>query len=122
MTMKQTLVMAVCALAVASVAYAQQQDVVEIEGGAGYVFGSGTEDPGPSLPTLVLAVVGWPTEHWGVAMRRVQGPGEDLYATPVEIPDRTFLGLGHVRYWTVTARHRGSLCRDPGLALGCGIM
>src|SRR5580765_6195060 len=94
--MKMILTLTLCSLAIADIAHAQRQDVVELEGGGGYVFGSGAEDPGPSLPTLDAAVVVWATERWGVAVRRVEGPGEDLYTTPAEIPDRTFLGVGHL--------------------------
>jgi hypothetical protein len=111
-----------CSVALADFGYAQTRTVVELEGGGGYVFGSGAEDPGPSLPTLDAAIVVWPTERWGVAVRRVEGPGDDLYATPVEIPDRTFLGVGHLHYWTVTARHRRSISRDLGLEIGAGMM
>jgi hypothetical protein len=66
-------------------------------------------------------IVVWPSQRWGVALRRVEGPGEDLYS-PVEIPDRTFLGGGHLHYWTVTARHRRSTSRGLGVEIGFGIM
>ncbi len=120
--MRRILTLTLCCLALAEVAYAQRRNVVEFEGGGGYVFGSGTESPGPSLPTLDGAVVVWATPRWGVALRRVAGPGEDLYATPLEGSDRTFLGTGHLYYWTVTARHRRSLSRDFGLEVGFGVM
>jgi len=120
--MRTILTLTLCSLALAEIASAQRQDVVELEGGGGHVFGSGTEDPGPSLPTVDAAVVVWVTEHWGVALRRVEGPGEDLYVNPVEIPDRRFLGVGHLRYWTVTARHRQPMFRAFGLEIGVGMM
>jgi len=120
--MRKILALTLCSLALAEVAYAQRRAVVELEGGGGYVFGSGAEDPGPSLPTLDAAIVVWATERWGVAVRRVEGPGENLYAPPVEIPDRTFLGVGQLHYWTVTARHRRSISRDLGLEIGFGML
>ena len=119
--MRKILMLTLCSVALAEVAYAQRQGVVEFEGGGGYVFGSGAEDPGPSLPTLDAAIVVWATERWGVAVGRVEGPGEDLYA-PVESLDRTFLGVGHLHYWTITARHRRSISRDLGLEIGFGMM
>lgn len=120
--MRKILTLTLCCVALAEVAYAQRRNVVELEGGGGYVFGSGTEGSGPSLPTLDAAVVVWASEHWGVALRRVAGPGEDLVANPVQRGDRTFLGHGHVHYWTVTARHRRSVSRHLGLEVGGGMM
>ena len=55
-------------------------------------------------------------------LRRVAGPGEDLYTPPVEIPDRTFLGVGHLQYWTATARYRRSISRELGLEIDFGMM
>src|SRR5262245_49228492 len=120
--MGKILTMTLWSLALADVAHAQQPCLVEIEGGGGYVFGSGVEDPGPSLLTLDATIVVWVTGRWGVAVRRVAGPGEDLYGAPVEIPDRTFLGLGHLHYWAMTARHRRSLSSDLGVEIGFGMM
>jgi len=120
--MRTILTSVLCSLTLAEIAHAQRPDVVEIEGGGGYVFGSGAEDPGPSLPTVDATIVVWATKSWGVAVRRVEGPSEDFYTTPIEIPDRTFLGVGHLHYWTVTARHRRSLSRALGLELGGGMM
>jgi hypothetical protein len=108
-----------CSIAVADFGYAQSRATVEFEGGGGYVFGGGTEDPGPSLPALDGTIVVWPVERWGLAVRLVEGPGEDLH-TPIESLDRTFLGSGHLRYWTVTARYRRPLRRDLGLEVGFG--
>ena len=51
--MSRILVLAgLCSLGLANFGYAQSRTVVELEGGGGYVFGSGAEDPGPSLPSL----------------------------------------------------------------------
>lgn len=86
--MRQILVLAVCSLGLADLGYAQQP-VVELEGGGGHVFGVGAGAPGPSVPTLDAAVVIWPAERWGVALRRVEGPGEDLYPIPKESLDHT---------------------------------
>jgi hypothetical protein len=108
-----------CGIGFADVGYAQSRSRIEFEGGGGYVFGGGTEDPGPSLPTLDAAFVVWPGERWGLAVRLVEGPGEDLHA-PIESLDRTFLGSGHLRYWTVTARYRRPLHRDLGVEVGFG--
>jgi hypothetical protein len=99
--------------------YAQNRATVEFEGGGGYVFGGGAEDPGPSLPTVDATIVVWPAERWGLAARLVEGPGEDLH-TPREGLDRTSLGVGHLHYWTVTARHRRPLSRSLGVELGFG--
>jgi hypothetical protein len=120
--MRKILTLTLCSLALAGSAHAQRQDVVELEGGGGYLFGSGAEDPGPSVPTVDAAIVVWAAPRWGVAVRRVEGPGEDLYTPPIEIPDRTFLGVGHLRYWTVTARHRRPISRDLGFEIGFGLM
>ena len=110
-----------CSLGLADLGYAQQP-VVELEGGGGHVFGVGAGAPGPSVPTLDAVVVVWATEHWGVALRRVEGPGEDLYTTPKESPDRTFLGVGNLHYWTLTARRRQSISGNLGFEIGFGMM
>src|SRR5436309_2253457 len=115
---KKILALAVCSLGLADLGYAQQP-VVELEGGGGYLFGGGAENPGPSLPSLDAAIVVWPSERWGVAVRQVEGPGEDLHP-PVESLDRTFLGVGYLRYWTITARHRRPISHDLGLEIGFG--
>jgi len=94
---------------------------VEIELGGGYVVGGGAEDPGPSLPAFDVGVAFWATEHWGVAVRRVEAPGEDLHEPSVG-GDRTFLGSGHLAYWTVTARRRSSVTTRLGLELGFGLL
>lgn len=119
--MRKILVLAVCSLVLADLGHAQERPVVELEGGGGYAFGGGGENPGPSLPTLDAAIAVWPTERWGLAVRLVEGPGEDLHA-PIESLDRTFLGLGHLHYWTVTVRHRRSLSPDLGLEIGFGML
>jgi hypothetical protein len=97
-------------------AYAQR---VEIELGGGYVVGGGVENPGPSLPTFDAGVVVWLWPRWGVALRVVEGPGEDLHE-PVVGFDRTFLGQADLHYWTVTVRHRIALTRHRGFELGFG--
>lgn len=120
--MRKILILAgLCSLAFPDLGYAQRRPVIEVEGGGGYVFGGGGENPGPSLPTLDLALVVWPAERWGLAVRLVEGPGEDLHA-PVESLDRTFLGFGHLHYWTVTARHRRVAQRDLGFEAGFGML
>jgi hypothetical protein len=108
-----------CSIGIVDGGYAQSRPVVEFEGGGGYVFGGGTEDPGPSLPTLDATIVVWPASRWGLAVRLVEGPGEDLHL-PIESLDRTSLGSGHLRYWTVTARYRRPLQRDLGVEVGFG--
>jgi hypothetical protein len=118
----RVLVLAVtCALGLADRGYAQGGAVVEIGGGAGYVFGGGAEDPGPSLPAFDAIVYLWPFERWGVGVRWVEGPGEDRHPA-IESLDRAFLGTGHLRYWTVTARHRRPLPRQLGFELGFGML
>ncbi len=99
-----------------------QAQMLEVEAGGGYVVGGGAENPGPSLPVLNVGIVFWPTEKWGVAARIVDGPGEDLYEPSVRITDRTFLGTGYLRYWTVTARRRWDVRPALGLELGFGLL
>jgi hypothetical protein len=53
--------------------------IVEIELGGGYVVGGGIENPGPTLPAFDVIGVVWPTDHWGLALRIVAAPGEDLH-------------------------------------------
>ena len=112
---------AICSLGVVDLGYAQSRAVVEVGGGGGYVFGGGAEDPGPSLPAFDALVSVWPFERWGVGFRWVEGPGEDLHA-PVETFDRVFLGTGHLRYWTVTARYRRPLPGQLEFELGFGML
>ncbi len=120
--MKRLLVLtAICSLGLAETADAQDRPVVELGGGVGYVFGGGAEDPGPSLPAYNAVVSVWPFERWGVGMRWVEGPGEDLHS-PIESGDRTFLGKGHLRYWTLTARRRWPLPRQLGFEMGFGML
>jgi hypothetical protein len=71
---------AICIIGLADASYAQDRARVEFGGGAGYVFGGGAEDPGPSLPAFDAIVFVWPFERWGVGFRWVEGPGEDLHA------------------------------------------
>jgi len=113
-------------------------DRLELQAGPGYARGGGSEDPGPSLATVNLGAAFWFTDRWGIAVRHVEGPGEDLYDPPIVSPDRTFLGpadlsngtvierifLGHANlsYNTVTARYRRSLPRLLELNLGFGLM
>jgi hypothetical protein len=98
-----------------------QGQILEVEIGGGYVVGSGSEDPGPSLPVFDAGVAFWPSARWGVAVRLVDGPGEDLHE-PVTLYDRTFLGTGHLRYWSVTARHRREVTPGWGVEIGFGLM
>ncbi|HEY3044435.1 MAG TPA: hypothetical protein VGJ39_10440 [Vicinamibacterales bacterium] len=117
--MKRTLLLAAL-LAVGAPTLTEAQ-TVEVELGGGYVFGSGAEDPGPSLPVFDAGVAFWPSARWGIAVRVVDGPGEDLHE-PVVFMDRTFFGTGHLRYWTVTARHRRALRPTWGVEIGAGLM
>ncbi len=112
---------AICGLGLADTASAQRRAIVEIGGGVGYVVGGGAEDPGPSLPAVDAVIHVWPFERWGVGVRWVEGPGEDLHA-PIESFDRAFLGTGHLRYWTVTARNRRTLPRQLEFELGFGML
>jgi len=98
-----------------------EAQIFEIELGAGYVFGSGAENPGPSVPVFDAGVACWPSARWGIAVRVVDGPGEDLHE-PVVFMDRTFFGTGHLRYWTFTARHRRALQPTWGMEIGAGLM
>jgi hypothetical protein len=109
----------VCAAA-STVAPAEAQRL-EFGAGGGYAFGGGVEDPGPSLATLDASVAVWPLTRWGVAVRRVVGPGEDLRDPPIVSRDRTYLGQGDLRYWTVTTRFRRPIGSSLGLQLGLGL-
>ena len=68
------------------------------------------ENPGPSLGTIDVAAVVWPWARWGVAVRLVKGPGEDLHE-PVVSGDRTFLGQADLQ---VLDDHRSSPDRLDG--------
>ena len=69
-----------------------------------------------SLPTYEIGAAFWLTERWGVAVRRVAAPGDDLRdpasrfdgATPIDA------GAGNLRYATVTARYRRFLGHAHG--------
>lgn len=105
----------------AGLAEPARAQVLDLGLGAGYVVGGGSENPGPSLPTFDVVSVIWPWSSWGLAFRWVEGPGEDLYDQPIASGDRTFLGFGHLRYFTVTARHRRRFSDTLGLELGAGM-
>jgi hypothetical protein len=110
-----------CVVGLPDVGYTQGRPVVEFEGGVGYVFGGGGENPGSSLATFDAAIVVWPAERWGFAIRRTEGPGEDLHA-PIASLDRTFLGEGHLHYWTATVRHRRPISQALGFEMGFGVL
>jgi hypothetical protein len=76
------------------------QQTVEGEFGVGRVLNGE-----PAIPTVEIGMAGWPSRHWGVGVRLVRGPGEDV-ENPVFGGDRTFLGAGHLWMWTVTNRYR----------------
>jgi hypothetical protein len=102
-------------------AVAQTRDVLELQLGGGYVVGGGAEDPGPSLPTHDVGIAVWLTEHWGVAARRVVGPGEDIRDSPIVGRDRIFAGKGNLKYSTVTARYRRFFLGEIELNIGFGL-
>lgn len=115
--MTQRVLFTIAALAaLLAPAHAQR---LELEAGVGYVLGGGAENPGPSLPTIDGAVVVWPWAAWGMAVRLVKGPGEDLHE-PIVSGDRTFLGQGHLQYWTVTVRRRIAVGDGRAVELGFG--
>ncbi len=118
MTTWQAVVVALAMVGRPELAGAQRLDV---GAGVGYVMGGGAENPGPSLPTVDVVGVVWPSSRWGLALRWVEGPGEDLYDQPVASGDRTFLGYGRLRYQTVTLRHRRRLTDALSLELGAGL-
>jgi hypothetical protein len=115
--MKDCLILVI--LAYAACPHVAQAQRVEVEAGGGYVFAGGAENPGPSLATVDVGVVVWPWTKWGVAVRLVEGPGEDLHE-PVISADRTFLGQADLHYWTVTVRRRIALTNARGVELGFG--
>jgi hypothetical protein len=113
---------AVLALAAVLIAGDVSGQTVEVEVGVGYVFGGGSEDPGPSLPAANFAAAVWPSARWGVSVRRVRSIGEDLLDPAVTSGDRTFLGQSHLEYWTVTARRRWSQAPNRSLEIGFGLL
>lgn len=96
--------------------------MVELAAGPGFVFGGGSEDPGPSLPSYDIGVVLWPFARWGVAGRLVRAPGEDLYPNPLPSYDRTFLGREKLSYYTFGARYRRFPVPRHEMNLGFGLM
>jgi hypothetical protein len=103
-------------------AAAQGPPRVEMSAGAGYVFGGGSEDPGPSLAAYNLSVAFWPFERWGVAARAVRAPGEDLYPHPLPSYERTYLGQEKLSYYVVGTRHRRFFGARHELNIGVGLM
>jgi hypothetical protein len=101
-------------------AQAERDSVVDVEVGGGYVIGSGSEDPGPSVRAYDLGIAIWPSEHWGFAVRQVRGPGQDLYRTPITSSDRTFYGPERLIYRAYTVRHRARVI-GPGIGLEVGL-
>lgn len=125
--MRSFLLVVVCALIFSPSARAQQASTVDVEGGGGYVFGGGVENPGPSLPTLNAGMSVWWTDHWGLALRVVAGPGEDLLdgdglVMGADDSNWRFLGTGDLRYLTVTVRRRRPLGGAWGFETGAGLM
>jgi hypothetical protein len=119
----QTTAFALCGVLVAQSGYTQSRPGFELEGGAGYAFAGGRGSPGPRLPTFDVASVVWLGDRWGIAIRFVEGPGEDLRQEPItDLHGTTFLGLGSLHYSTATARYRTSLSSFVGLELGVGLM
>lgn len=104
------------ALTLAHPCAAQSYDRVEIQIGGGYVGGGGV-----SLPTYELGAAFWLTERWGVAVRRVGAPGDDLRDPAGRFDGALAVdaGAGNLRYATVTARYRRFL--DSGLEVNLGV-
>jgi hypothetical protein len=94
----------------------------ELQGGGGYVFGAGSEDPGPSLPVFDLGVVFWFDQRWGIAGRHVRGWGEDIREEPDVSGDRLLISKEDLSYYTLTLRHRRGLREDLELNLGVGLL
>jgi hypothetical protein len=94
---------------------------VELQGGGGYVFGSGS-DSGPSLPVFDVGIVFWFDERWGVAGRHVRGWGEDIREEPEPSGARLFISKDDLSYTTLTVRHRRGLREDLELNLGFGLL
>jgi hypothetical protein len=116
-----------CMLTCSAPVRAQHAPTIDLEAGGGYVFGGGVENPGPSLATVDVGAALWWSEHWGLALRAVVGPGEDLLARnglALGNGDRSwrFLGTGELRYLTVTFRRRRSLGGPWRLETGAGLM
>lgn len=97
---------------------AQSPDRVEIQAGAGHVGGGGV-----SLPTYELGAAFWLTGRWGVAVRLVGAPGDDLRDPAGRYDDVRMVdaGAGNLRYVTVTARYRRFLNRGLEVNLGVGV-
>ena len=101
---------------------AQHRDTFELQFGGGYVWGGGIENPGPSLMTYNVGVAVWLSDHWGVAARHVGGPGTDPWSEPAVLYDRTEIGLGNLRYTTVTARRRWLTSDGMLVDIGFGLL
>ena len=101
---------------------AQDRDTLELQFAGGYVWGGGVENPGPSLMTYNVGVAVWLSDHWGVAARHVGGPGTDPWSEPAVYYDRTVIGLGNLRYTTVTARRRWLTSDGLHVDIGFGLL
>lgn len=101
---------------------AQDRDTLELQFGGGYVWGGGSENPGPSLITYNVGVAVWLSDHWGIAARHVGGPGTDPWSEPAVHYNRTVIGLGNLRYTTVTARRRWLASDGMHLDIGIGFL
>ena len=75
-----------------------------------------------SLATYNLGVACWVSDDWGVAARHVVGPGSELWDPVYDSSDRTYIGLGSLRYTTVTARRRWFMTGGTQLDVGFGLM
>ena len=87
---------------------AQEFDRVEVQGGGGYL--SGQLDEGA---TWKVGAVLWPSERWGFAVHRVDGPFHD----PDPIP-----GYTDTEYWTLTARYRRHNSLGIEFNIGIGLL
>src|SRR5262245_27564685 len=103
--------------------------LLEIAPAVGYAFGSGAEDPAPSLAAVTLGATFWFERRFGIAVTAVRGVGKDLYDRPLVSPSepigaiysREYLGKEALRYYRTTLRYRRSLNNRNELNVGVGL-
>ena len=91
---------------------------LELHVGSGYLDARASrEQSPPSGGTVELGVVGWLTDHWGVAARHTRPPTAVYNRTYLE--GRTWVDNADGRYTAITARYRRFT--DAGIELSIGL-
>jgi hypothetical protein len=112
---------ALCFLAVALPARAQDLPKVEIEVAFGAVVYPG-ENSKPSPSTVSAGFAVWPSNSWGIAVSQVFGIGASLFNPVAEAPDRLFIGEQGLRYMRIAVRYRRELADRVWLQFGGGVI